>query len=233
PQDSLPGCPMMVQVVAEDTSGTACFGGSSHTIAIWLHNADSGRSGCTQTSLDFYWRDCPDNILWQNGHDTIMAARRVFDGTGDDITGEDGSLPGFCGPDSFCLDPVVYNAHAVIRGIRFESGSVEFTPPTDVDDMADEYQLPTSVRLKQNYPNPFNPGTTIEFHLPATGRWRIDIMNIRGQVVRRLTGNSAAGVVTVPWDGRDEYGHEAASGVYFYRLSAGGRHESRKMLLVK
>ncbi len=75
---------------------------------------------------------------------------------------------------------------------------------------------PAGFVLKQNYPNPFNQGTTILFALPAAGAVEGTIHDLTGRVVRRMAGGVlAAGTHRWPWDGREESGLPAASGLYF------------------
>ncbi len=88
--------------------------------------------------------------------------------------------------------------------------------------------------LDQNVPNPFNPQTAIGFSLPAPERVRLDVYDIGGRLVQRLVdGSMRAGRHRIEWNGRDAGGREAASGVYFYRLTAGKRTLSRKMILLR
>ena len=88
--------------------------------------------------------------------------------------------------------------------------------------------LPDRFGLSQNYPNPFNPTTTIEFSLPVAAEWKLTIFNILGQQVERFGNKSEAGYHKIEWDaGR------YASGVYFYRLSAGEYSATKKMILLK
>ncbi len=89
-------------------------------------------------------------------------------------------------------------------------------------------------RLEQNYPNPFNPRTAIRFSVPQTMQVRLDIFDIRGRRVRKLyQGVVDAGAHQLTWDGRDESGKTAASGVYVYRLRAGRLVQSRKLMLAR
>ena len=75
---------------------------------------------------------------------------------------------------------------------------------------------PAAFVLKQNYPNPFNQGTTILFALPSAGPVEGTIRDLTGRVVRRMAGGVlAAGTHRWPWDGREESGLPAASGLYF------------------
>jgi len=93
--------------------------------------------------------------------------------------------------------------------------------------------LPEEFALIQNYPNPFNPETTISFSLPKASEWTMTILNISGQIVKRLSGSSPAGVTSVVWDATDQAGATVATGVYLYRLDAGEFSSTRKMVLMK
>jgi subtilisin family serine protease len=88
--------------------------------------------------------------------------------------------------------------------------------------------------LEPNSPNPFNPSTAIAFEVPAAGRAALRVYSVRGNLVRTLVDEKlAAGGYRVRWDGRDDHGRAAASGVYFYKLEDGERSLTRKMSLLK
>jgi hypothetical protein len=88
--------------------------------------------------------------------------------------------------------------------------------------------------LLPNYPNPFNPATTIRYQLPITANVTLAIYNVDGQHVKTLVnGVQPAGVQSVAWDGRDESGHPASSGLYVYRLCVGDGVLSKKMMLMR
>lgn len=90
--------------------------------------------------------------------------------------------------------------------------------------------------MQQNMPNPFNASTVIPFQIPANmaGLTRLVIYNLTGQIVRVLTdGYLAAGAHVLAWDGRDENGEEAASGVYIYRLEGTAFSITRRMMLLR
>ncbi|MBU8934907.1 MAG: FG-GAP repeat protein [candidate division Zixibacteria bacterium] len=92
-----------------------------------------------------------------------------------------------------------------------------------------ESSLPTVYTLSQNYPNPFNPVTEITFTLPQASRVRLEVFNMLGQEVSTIyDGGLKAGVHSFTWDGSS-----VASGVYFYRLTAGNFVETKKMVLIK
>ncbi|MCY4604357.1 MAG: putative Ig domain-containing protein [Gemmatimonadetes bacterium] len=94
---------------------------------------------------------------------------------------------------------------------------------------------PAAFALASNYPNPFNPATTIKYALPQAADVELTVYNVVGQVVRTLVAeHQSAGRYVVEWDATNDNGHSLSSGMYFYRLQAGGEfHEVKKMLLLK
>ena len=102
------------------------------------------------------------------------------------------------------------------------------SPPTDVTDDT-RPDLPIDYMLEQNYPNPFNPTTEISFSLSQRNDIELEVFDPTGRLVETLAeGSYPPGDFTVEWNGKDH-----ASGVYLYRLTAGDRVESKKMVLVK
>ncbi|MFZ0388989.1 MAG: Omp28-related outer membrane protein, partial [Calditrichia bacterium] len=101
----------------------------------------------------------------------------------------------------------------------------------------DDPQLkPADFALAQNYPNPFNPSTTIRYTLSSglPQQTSLTVFNALGQVVRTLVNQKqASGAYTVSWDGRDNSGAPAASGIYYYRLRSGGNVQVQKMILMR
>jgi hypothetical protein len=94
--------------------------------------------------------------------------------------------------------------------------------------------VPTVYALKQNTPNPFNPSTRVAYSLPDASHVRLAIFNVLGQhVVDLVNGNQEAGEYEIVWDGKDKVGSQVASGVYFYKISAGNFSETKKMMLLK
>jgi len=98
---------------------------------------------------------------------------------------------------------------------------------TDVKDNI--AQLPSSSGLYQNYPNPFNASTTISYSLSVDSEVSVDIYDILGRKITTLyNGNQTAGDHNVNWTAEN-----VSTGIYFYRLNAGGYQFIRKMLFVK
>ena len=93
--------------------------------------------------------------------------------------------------------------------------------------------LPSEVALGQNYPNPFNPSTLIPYQLAATSPVRLEVFNVlRQRVATLVDGEQGVGSYVARWDGTDAAGGAAASGLYFYRLTVAGAHQTGKMVLV-
>jgi hypothetical protein len=88
--------------------------------------------------------------------------------------------------------------------------------------------------VKGNFPNPFNPETVIKFNLPQASPVTLKVYNILGQVVNTLVDEPLdAGSHSVRWDGKNAQGRDVASGVYFYRVTAGGFESIEKMTLLR
>lgn len=97
-----------------------------------------------------------------------------------------------------------------------------------------ETAVPGSFALMGNYPNPFNANTEIRLQLAKAGPVVLTIYDVQGRLVRGLwSGLLAAGAHQLSWDGRDEAGRTAATGIFLYRLQSVGQSETRKMLLLR
>ncbi|MXV78183.1 T9SS type A sorting domain-containing protein [Candidatus Poribacteria bacterium] len=98
---------------------------------------------------------------------------------------------------------------------------------------------PKVTALLPNFPNPFNPETWIPYHLSKDADVTLHIYAMNGTLVRTLSlGHQAAGMYqsrprAAYWDGRNSIGEKVASGVYFYKLTAGEFSATRKMLIRK
>jgi hypothetical protein len=98
----------------------------------------------------------------------------------------------------------------------------------------DEVVPVTVTALNGNFPNPFNPETTINYDLKESAKVRLEVYNLKGQLVRSLVNdNQSAGRYRVVFDARDNRGNSLASGVYLYRLHAGDYTATRKMMLME
>ena len=100
-------------------------------------------------------------------------------------------------------------------------------------------RIPSETKLLLNYPNPFNPETWIPYQLAEATQVTVMIHTMNGSLVRTLElGHQAAGTYksksqAAYWDGRNEFGEQVASGLYFYTLTAGDFSATHKMLVRK
>jgi hypothetical protein len=120
--------------------------------------------------------------------------------------------------------------YALSSSNRFgESDTVilSFVPLTP--DVREENGLPTGYFLTQNFPNPFNPVTTIRYGIPQLSFVRLEVFDALGRkVITLVEGNRERGSYRAEWNARGE-----ASGIYYYRLSAGGFIETKSLVLLK
>ena len=98
---------------------------------------------------------------------------------------------------------------------------------------------PEKTQLLANYPNPFNPETWIPYELATDTHVRLTIYNTQGVVIRTLQfGHQSAGYYVgrdraAYWDGRNAFGEQVASGLYFYQLETDEMSSMRKMVILK
>lgn len=96
--------------------------------------------------------------------------------------------------------------------------------------IADDDFQPSDFVLAQNFPNPFNPATTIRYTLKKPQHVRLKIYNILGKEVAILVDAlRAPGTYSISVSAS----HLGSSGVYFYRLEAGGFSQICKMALTR
>jgi len=106
-----------------------------------------------------------------------------------------------------------------------DRGALPFGPT----DIVDNSQLPAEFNLLGNYPNPFNASTTISYSLSKPSDVTISIYDMLGQLIETINSEiQAAGDHSVIWNA-DKF----ASGVYFYKITAGEFEQSAQMTLLK
>jgi hypothetical protein len=141
-----------------------------------------------------------------------------------------------------------WNGNGNLDGeLRFDSFQMRYLPGTSVASgqlFFDQLQLatkmvtsvesdgregPAEFSLEQNYPNPFNPSTRIAFSVQGSGFTSLKVFDLLGREVATLVNeNLTAGSYRVKFDASG-----LASGVFFYRLVAGGQALTRKMVVAK
>ncbi len=89
--------------------------------------------------------------------------------------------------------------------------------------------VPSDYSLAQNFPNPFNPNTSIRFEIPSVTHAKLTVYNAVGEEVDVILNETiSGGIYQLSWDGSG-----FASGIYYYRLTAGGFTQTKKMMLIK
>ncbi len=111
------------------------------------------------------------------------------------------------------------------RGVYIRKFAIN-NPVTSIEDVG---SVPTSFELFQNYPNPFNPATIINYQLPKASKVLLKIYDLTGREIKTLVNEEQpAGNYKVNFDAS-----RLASGVYFYRITAGQFVSVKKMILMK
>ena len=88
--------------------------------------------------------------------------------------------------------------------------------------------------LYQAYPNPFNPSTKIEYEVGSIGNVKIDIYNLKGELINTIVnGWHNLGSHNVVWNGKDNKNMQVPSGTYIYRLTSAGVSFSKTVTFVK
>jgi hypothetical protein len=160
---------------------------------------------------------------WGRNHETDLAGYELHHGSSASFVPGPGNLTTATSDTTF-LDPSVgqfYKLAAIdIHGNR--SGYALLTPGGTLDTPGPAAPREPSLVLASA--NPSARGAMFRYAVPRAGRVRLALFGVDGRCTRELVaGEVPAGEFTVSWDGRDAGGHDAASGIYFARLSVAGR----------
>jgi len=170
------------------------------------------------------WDDCVTIKYHPNG-DIAWLGRYNGPGTGGDIARAiaiDGS------------GNVYVTGSSVGSGTGYDYATIKYGKNTNIEDETESRERPCEFSLSQNYPNPFNQTTKIEFTLAKSSFVSLEIFDILGKKVRTLVSEHvSSGYKSVLWDGRDSFGNEVASGIYFYQLSDKDRTLTKKIVLLR
>jgi len=216
----------------------------------WYVTVSDGRSTTTGSTWSFTTADLPVAVTVQSFEGALQDGAAVLAWT----TSTEQGINGFnlLRSENEVVGYAPVNT-ALISSKGSLGGSYEFSDATIELDRTYYYQLeevsergsrivfgPYSIqvrapfRLGQNSPNPFNPSTTIAFTIPEDNNVKLVVYDATGSHVRTLVDQRLrANFYKVQWDGRNEAGRMAASGVYFNRLEAGRNVQSKKMLLLR
>ncbi len=176
-------------------------------------------------------------LTWSPNAESDLGGYAIYRGTSAGFVPGPGNLVAST-PDTLYLDGMwswsggYYYKVAAVDIHGNVSGYALLAPETITD--TDTPKAPAASFLAQNFPNPFNPTTKIAFGLAAPANVSLRIYDAAGRLVRTLVEDARpAGNYSELWDGRDSGGRAVASGIYFYRLTAGAFTETRKMALLR
>ena len=132
-------------------------------------------------------------------------------------------------------------AHVAGRPYRWNHAQLRTNVQAILSDLFSESGIPTSTpppvrafALMAPVPNPFNPRVDLRFNLAREGHARMNVYDLRGRLVRVLINREMpAGAGHAVWDGMDERGRPAASGVYSVVLESSGDRQSQKTTLIR
>jgi len=112
-----------------------------------------------------------------------------------------------------------------------------FSPPLKTNKLIHDLDAIEPVyitKLYNNYPNPFNSSTTIEFSLESELPVSLQVFNLKGQLIDTLTEETySQGKHSILWNGKHSKGKSVASGIYFFKMRAGGYSLTNKMVLIQ
>ncbi len=90
------------------------------------------------------------------------------------------------------------------------------------------------ISITANHPNPFKGETSFRVEVKNNAQpLRVDVFNLRGQLVRNLFSGNSPKSVMHRWDGLDEGGKPVSSGIYLIRASQDGNWVQRRIALIK
>ena len=120
---------------------------------------------------------------------------------------------------------VFYLRGCIVNGVVY--GDTAMSIEETRDDLIDNKDF----QLLQNYPNPFNPKTLINYKLRERSYVILKVYNVRGEEITTLVKDEQLpGEYKIGFDA-DQY--KLTSGVYFYKLTIGGKSEVKKMILLR
>jgi len=137
----------------------------------------------------------------------------------------------FLSTNPFVLPVLVKSHNIIILNSSFIELPLSVSTTNTISYLAKKNVENKNLNLYQNSPNPFNPSTLIRFSLPEgfSGNVSLKIYDITGREIQSLiNGTMQQGVYETVWNAS-----EYASGIYFYKLTAGNFTEIKKLILMK
>ncbi|NNF04158.1 MAG: hypothetical protein HKN17_06805 [Rhodothermales bacterium] len=149
------------------------------------------------------------------------------DGFGLQVVDPDAGLPVRLGDDGFEIE---LTSSRPVRNLRLIVGSAAF-----LSEAAEAIsEVPLTAKIDQNYPNPFRTSTRIGYQVDTGGRTELVVFDPVGRRVRTLVdAHREPGRYETEWNGRDDTGGYASSGLYFYVLRTADGADSGTMVLLR
>jgi len=202
-------------------------GDTTHNVTV---NNDMALTAMYKAQFRLAINSSVGNTFGDNYHDSgstvqfgVLSRSIIFNGTQYTFKGWTGSGTGsYTSPDSTGNDTAV---SILVRNPMVENA--RWQAPIGIHNISSE--IPKEFKLHQNYPNPFNPQTNINFDIKEAGMVRIVIYDLLGKEVETLVNREMKpGKYNV-----DFFSGNYASGMYFYRITAGSFVDIKKMVLLK
>ena len=158
----------------------------------------------------------------------LLIARMKLETSADKFSGEDPELKWSVDANNFRTKIVAFADDKLVEVTDINNHIIDSDNNGDTE-VENATELPTEFSLSQNYPNPFNPSTVIRYSLFENGFTSLKIYDISGKEVANLVNEmQAPGRYEVKFEGSN-----FASGVYFYKITAGSFSAVKRMFLIK
>lgn len=186
------------------------FGANSETNAVVYFGASDITTLNTDGDILF---EAPNQLLGLGAHNNNIFAQTAHSAVGD--------FDGDKKNDFLLTQGSDFN---FVKGAVYIFNSDNFSVNNE-----EEVELVNDFRLNQNYPNPFNPSTNISYSIPQTADVTLKVYDVTGRLVSTLINRAqSSGTYTV-----NVNASAWASGIYFYRITAGDFVKTRKLTLIK
>lgn len=182
-------------------------------------------------------------LSWESQSESQMVGYRVYRNSADDLTSAslitafpieatNSSSGGFYTLMDHDVEPGVY--YYWLEALSYTESSFYESKMVEISVFDNQPSLPLITQLHGAFPNPFNPNTTIMYELSHPSRVKIEVFNLRGQLIDTLLdANKPEGKHYQAFHAYDSQGNRLSSGLYFYRLTAGKHTQMKKMLLMQ
>ena len=205
------------------TGDASCF---TTAIAIERFTAEPSRIGATPSvRLEWSVPSYADAVIGLDRADGDLPRRRIA------------TLPNDPGPDGSSIedrDVLAGGSYSYWLTVsRAGEPSVE-AGPMRVEVPGGSSSPPRALALSKVHPNPFRPNATFSVSLDRSGPFVVRVYRADGSLVRTLAqGEGSPAEIPFTWDGNDDRGRSAGSGLYFFELRSGGRTRVQKAVLLR